>query len=376
MTLKKAKKSRKTVLIYGAGAIGRGYMPWVFSPLKYDLIFVERNEALRALLQKAGEYTTHKTVSGKYVSMRVPIKACLAPGEEREILTSVDVVVTAVGPRNILSVAEPLRGTTIPIICCENDPASAEILRLETRNPLAVFAVPDVITSNTAPADILQKDPLGIITEDGACIIDSRARSAGGNATYVKESELKKQWTAKLYLHNTPHCIAAYLGSFLDVKYVHETMVVKEARAIVAGAMREMQATLLKITDLDKKFVDWYADKELRRFSNKLLFDPVSRVAREPFRKLAPNERLLGAAQMCLSAGVYPQNMLTGIVAAFLYDNPRDPDANIRYLVRALQLPDFLRIVMGLDSDEALQQLLARNWKNNVVLLRELSHHG
>ena len=373
MNSSRVKKSRKTIVIYGAGAIGRGYIPWVFSPDKYELVFVERNDTLRGALQSAGSYTTYKTAEGKYESMRVPVKHCFAPGEEKNILKKASAVVTAVGPRNILSIAEPLRGTRIPIICCENDPTTAEILRTETKNPLTVFAVPDVITSNSASAEILKEDPLGIITEDGHCIIDERAKAVGGHATYVSATELKKQWMAKLYLHNTPHCIAAYLGSFLGATYVHETMAVGKARAVVEGAMREMQQTLLIISDLDKKFVEWYAEKELQRFANGLLFDPVSRVAREPFRKLAPTERLLGAAQLCLSAGVYPENMLQGIVAAFLYDNPNDPDANIRYLVRSLELQDFLRIVMGLDTDEALQKLLVRNWKKNVAYLKSLS---
>lgn len=368
-------KARKTILIYGAGAIGRGYMPWVFSPERYDLVYVERNPELREALEKARRFTTYKTKEGKYESMKVTIQGCLAPGEEGEALTNAHAVVTAVGPRNVLALADALRGTTIPIICCENDPASAELLRSETKNPRAVFGVPDVITSNTASADILRKDSLGIITEDGPCFIDDRAQEAGGDATYVSSKELQRQWTAKLYLHNTPHCIAAYLGSFLDARYVHEAMRVNEARAIVEGAMREMQTALLKIFDLKKDFIDWYADKELQRFGNTLLYDPVSRVAREPFRKLAPSERLLGAAQLCLSAGVYPKNMLTGIVAAFLYDNPSDPDANIRYLVRSLELGDFLRIVMGLEADEALQNILVRHWDENVARLRSLSHH-
>ena len=363
----------KLIVIYGAGAIGRGFMPWVFSPDTHDLFFVEKNESLREALVAARRYKTYKTVAGKYEVLDVPVAACYAPGEESDAIRKAHAVVTAVGPRNVLAIAEALKGTTMPILCCENDPASAEALLMVTGNPNVVFAVPDVITSNTASPEIQQEDTLGIVTENGICYADEGASSAGGACTYISAAELARQWMAKLYLHNTPHCIVAYLGSLLSVKYIHEAMSLAAGSEVVAGAMHEMQETLVKTAKLDKAFSTWYADKELARFSNALLFDPVSRVAREPFRKLAPNERLLGAAQLCLSAGVYPKYLMMGIMAAFFYDNPKDNDANIRYVADALLPKDFLRIVMGLEPHEALSRLLLTEWEGNSAFLKNLS---
>ena len=47
------------------------------------------------------------------------------------------------------------------------------------------------------------------------------------------QDEIKKQWAAKLYIHNTPHCIAAYLGSLCGKKYLHEGMSVTSVNSIV-----------------------------------------------------------------------------------------------------------------------------------------------
>ena len=173
-------------------------------------------------------------------------------------------------------------------------------------------------------------------------------------------------------MHNTPHCIAAYLTSILSAKYVHEGMRHKKIKTIVAGVMKEMQNYLLLKRKLNKPFVNWYAKKELRRFSNVLLYDPVIRVAREPFRKLAANERLLGAAQLCLSAGIIPKNILIGIMAAFYYDNSDDPDRNIRYLIKSLEPKDFLKIVMHLDKGSALYMILLERWDDNLKFLKNL----
>lgn len=368
---------RKKILVYGAGAIGRGYLPWVFSPDEFEYYYVERNDELRETLEIARQFTTRKTVKKNgenlYETLSVPITRCFAQGEEKGIIQDVDVVAIAVGPRNVLSLTDSLKSTVMPIICCENDSSVPALLQSVIGNPNIVFAVPDVITSNTASEEMKKFDPLSIITEDGVCYIDDRVSKIGGNAVYISKEELDKQWTAKLYLHNTPHCIAAYLGSLIGVRYVHEVMESSHAREIIAGAMREMQEVLLKKFKLDKQFIDWYADKELERFSNKLLFDPVSRVAREPFRKLAPSERLLGAAQLCLGAGVYPQSIMLGIMAAFFYSNRNDPDLNIQYLVRSLDAVDFLKIVMQLSPDQALHHLLLEQWESNRMILKTIS---
>ena len=363
---------KQKLLIYGAGAIGRGFIPRVFPPKQYLYYYVEANKTLCTALNKYKQFTNLKTIKGKYEKMIVTVQHCYTPGKETSLINQVDAIITAVGPRNVLAVAENLKGISTPVICCENDSSVPSLISAVTKNTHVFFAIPDVITSNTAPATWLKQDPFTIITEDGVCYIDKRARHLGGNACYLGERDPEQQWQAKLYLHNTPHCIAAYLGSKISAHYLHEAMHHKKIRTIVAGAMQEMKYLLIKKFKIKKAFIDWYAHKELRRFSNTLLYDPISRVAREPFRKLAPNERLIGAAELCLANGIVPKNILLGIMAAFLYDNPKDPDANIRYLIHALQPNEFLTIAMQLKPLSALYELLLARWSYNDKILRSL----
>ena len=363
---------KKILLIYGAGAIGRGYIPWVFPPHLYAYYYVETNAALCNLLNAKKKFTTMQTKGGQYHSQEVPISHCYLLNEEKTIIKKADAIITAVGPRNIISIVESLKHTAQPIICCENDSSVPDFIASVTGNANAVFAIPDVITSNTAPPSFLKKDPLSIVTEEGICYIDRKVRHLKGNARYVGTAELEKQWKAKLYLHNTPHCIAAYLGAILLKRYLHEIMVNKRAHSIINGAMHEMKEMLIKKFRIDKNFVNWYAKKELRRFRDPLLYDPISRIAREPFRKLAPSERLIGAAQLCLSCGVIPKHIMTGIIAACHYSNPKDSDANIAYLVNSLTPRDFLKILMQLKPGEALYELLIESWPSHVATLSTL----
>jgi mannitol-1-phosphate 5-dehydrogenase len=368
---------KKKIVIYGAGAIGRGYLPWVFSPQDYEFYFVEANEVLRDMLKLRGVYNSYVIRASEYQKREVSIAGVYAPGEEFNWHIKPDFIVTAVGPRNVLGLSYALRHLSetrkIPILCFENDSHVAESLRVSTGNPNVFFGVPDVITSNTAPDWLLKEDPLAIVTEDGICYLDKEAQSVGGEIHFLGSEELNEQWLAKLYIHNTTHCIAAYLGAHLGLSYLHESMDRPVIDSVVLGAMSEVQTMLQKKFKLSESFVNAYGKKELSRFRNKLLFDPIPRVAREPFRKLLPNERLVGAAQLCLSAGVIPVNIMLGIMAAFKYVRLGDPDYHISYLVRALNPQDFLRIIIGLRKGEALNELLLENWASNIAFIGKLS---
>ena len=65
----------------------------------------------------------------------------------------------------------------------------------------------------------------------------------------------------------------------------------------------------------------------MKRFSNKLLFDTIERVAREPLRKIAKNNRLVLALRIALFNGILPENTAKGLKAAILYNNSSDEEA-------------------------------------------------
>jgi mannitol-1-phosphate 5-dehydrogenase len=359
---------KNKILVYGAGAIGRGYIPWIFPSDRYELSFVESDSKLRGLLQKQKEFTTYRTKNGQYEKLICDSKDCFDLGEEDP--TEYDGIITAVGARQVYALIDSLSNVDCPIVLFENDSKIALELSELTGKPNIYFGVPDVITSNTAPAEMLEQDPLSIVTEDGVCFVEDAAVDLGGDISYVSQEELSKQWTAKLYLHNTPHCIAAYLGAMHGKTYLHESMGRDSIYSIVEGAMNEMSSTLIQLFDLDKEFVEWYSKKELARFSNVLLYDPILRVAREPFRKLGLHDRLIGAAQLALSVGVMPNNLTLGIMSAFLYDEDHDEDFHIKILMNSLEKEKFLKLIINVNPHEALYKLIVKKWDESIDTLK------
>ncbi len=365
---------KETIVIVGAGAIGRGYLPWTFEDNRYNLILVDQNVELIRKLKEQGYFTSYMTMKGKgLVGKKFMVDQAYTIDEFQTVQCPDPVTCyMAVGPRNVVLASKVLKRFTCPIVLLENDDKTVELVRVAVGRENVFFAIPDVIASNTASLENLQKDPLALHTEDGEMFVDARAKAVAGRIIYCDELELKNQWAAKLYLHNTPHCIAAYLGSLLEQKYVHDPMGVPKARKIVEGAMNEMLRALKLTWDIPHDFLDWYAAKELDRFSNRELCDPISRVAREPFRKLELNGRLVGAALMCLKLGYVPINLLLGITAALLYKNESDQDNHIAFAIKYLSPAIVLSYLLKLRKGEVLEELLSSNFVTLVDQLEEV----
>lgn len=351
----------KNILVIGAGAIGRGYLPWIFPEDSHSFTFVDKNSEIISQMKSAQKFSIYRVNGTELEQRTVLVKGAYLPEEFPPSQQNWEAVFVCVGPRAVSKIAALLKSIQAPIILCENDPSTVLTLKEQLpKDRVVVFAVPDVITSNTAPMDLLKKDILSVITERGEMFIDHNVKSLQGDIRYISEQELiHKQWAAKLYLHNTPHCIAAYMGALVGATYVHEAMNIPEVETIVEGSMEEMLMALKAKWDIPHDFLDWYAEKELSRFRCQLLFDPISRVAREPLRKLELDGRLLGAAQICLSLGFVPHNILLGITSALLFDNPQDSDSHLCFMHRALGTTSFLSHVLGLRRGEALEKVLS-----------------
>lgn len=63
------------------------------------------------------------------------------------------------------------------------------------------------------------------------------------------------------------------------------------------------------------------------RFENKLLVDSLTRVGRDPKRKLSANDRLVGAFKLVRKQGGVPAHIAIGVAAGLLYDEPTDEAA-------------------------------------------------
>ncbi|MDW8105574.1 MAG: mannitol-1-phosphate 5-dehydrogenase, partial [Armatimonadota bacterium] len=131
----------------------------------------------------------------------------------------------------------------------------------------------------------------------------------------------------KLFVHNAAHAILGYLGWLKGYTYVHEAMADAQIRALLDESMQEVIEALVRKHGFTHEEMQEHLADLYHRFENAALGDTIARVARDPERKLRPDDRLVGAARLLLENGLEPKGFCTAIAAALLYDNPEDVSA-------------------------------------------------
>lgn len=341
------------ILIFGAGAIGRGFIAPLFYRNSHKIHFADSNVNLIKKLNYKKKYLVGTIKRNHYFFEEVKIEKSFSLTQKINV-KNFDIVFSCVGPDNCYKNYEFYKDAKY-LVSCENDINTVEGLKKLTRNKNIFFGIPDVITSNTAPKKILEKDDLSIISEDGTLVLEKFISLLPKEIETVSKIHLKKHWLCKLYIHNAPHAIAAYLGHLKKCEFIHQSMANKKIKQVVVGAIKEITNGLINCNLVDKKFAYYYMKKEIKRFSNKLLHDPISRVARDPIRKLSKKNRLIKSIQVALYNNKLPINCALGIQAALKYFDKKDEQSlQIKYMIENFGKSYVLQKISGLSENDPL----------------------
>jgi mannitol-1-phosphate 5-dehydrogenase len=373
-----------TVVVIGAGRIACGQLAPALMSHGHDVVLVSRTPQSAAHLGCA-DYELRLSDGRERFTHRVAPREVICVGDTSRIkaaLADADVVVTAVLPSALPAVAERLapilaaRLDPLPVLCLDNVCHGARRLRC-----LLVDAAAD-----RSQARRLARHHCGgvlaarIVTHRRWCprsnrlifigdrvddlIVDAEAPPAIAQLPHATVTdELDAHVLRKLYTFSAGHVAAAYLGSLKGYRYIHAAVRDPEIRRIVYGAIEEGRLGVAALFGPTLAGSESLADEVLARLDNAHLEDQVDRVGRDPRRKLAASDRILGAARAAEAAGVFPENLLTVAAAALCYwEGPTVPlslpvqiaDAGIERVVRS---------VCALESTDRLAQELIRTWR-------------
>lgn len=360
-------------LIIGCGAIGRGFVPWILQ--NFDVDFFDASHELVDGINGQGGYSSYMSDGETLSHLRVRPRKVTADFADL-IPSDYDIVFISVGPRNVARLPAEISDLSCPIYSLENDPITVDWIKQIYRLQWVYFGVPDVITSSTASPENLAMDTYAIHTENGVMYLQDSdqvsdlLRELLPEVKWLPVERLNQEWDAKLYIHNTPHCIAAYLGHLAGCTYLHEALAKVSIRRVIDGVIEELLYSLKLTTSYDHHFIESYAEKEVRRFSNCLLFDPISRVAREPIRKLHPSGRLIGALRLLLSSGVRPTYLTIGIGAALRYLSKEDRDFHQISYLEEFGVSAFLKYHLSLPGDSLESMYIEKTFDDVTNFLR------
>jgi mannitol-1-phosphate 5-dehydrogenase len=131
----------------------------------------------------------------------------------------------------------------------------------------------------------------------------------------------------KLYVHNGLHALVAYLGAQEGYPTIQQALGDPAIRAMFERAAHALERALLKAFPFEPSEHHQTVAEIVARITHPQLNDPIPRVAREPLRKLRPDDRLVGAYHLLQAQGEDSEPFHQAILAALHYYDPNDPES-------------------------------------------------
>ncbi|MFH1928672.1 MAG: mannitol-1-phosphate 5-dehydrogenase [Chloroflexota bacterium] len=383
---------RALAVVFGAGNVGRGFVGQLFAESGCEVVFVDVDEALIAALNARHSYTIRMVENDESEEVTVSHVRALHASEVAAVaqaLTESEIAATAVGVRALSHIAPLIAagveqrrksGVQAPlnVLVCENlKDAAATFRRMvdESLSPACrayshthVGLVDTVIGRMVPPLEleVRAQDPSLIIVEPYKELPVDRCGFVGPVPDIVGMeacSNFAAYTARKLYIHNCGHAILGYLGHLRGHGLGYQALEDEAIRSMLEKALMESQAGIVAAYGVAAEWVAVHTTDLLRRFSNRALKDTVVRLARDPLRKLGPQDRLVGAARLAERAGVVPEALSLGIAAGYRFADADDPMATtLQQRLASEGLEAVMADVSGIESDEPLAILVRERY--------------
>ena len=191
-----------------------------------------------------------------------------------------------------------------------------------------------------------------------------------GIEVFQEKDDLLPFEEAKLYGHNATHALAAYVGAIRGVRLLANLQDYSEIMGFLRDAFikESGQALIKRHAGVDPLFTEEgyreYAEDLLARMVNPFLHDTVDRVGRDPERKLAWDDRLIGTIRLAMRMGVKPIRYAVGAAAALATLNRSGDVASLLDQIWDSAKPDNSEKIAILDLIEEGRHRL-RRWINS-----------
>jgi mannitol-1-phosphate 5-dehydrogenase len=375
---------RQSIVIWGAGKIGRGVVGDLFNDAGYRLCLVRRSEDLVTKLREAGQYTVVRTLADDSRET-VVIKGytALATTQREELASEIvgaDLLAIAVFAGHLEEVARQLV------------PHLLERRRLRARAPLDILVIANlldagpefrILLENALPKEahqymaskigvvetfamsaavdppdaLREKDPLQVWTS-GYPKLHAERRAFRGPIlelpTVKLLDDMHAEGARKLFLDNMLHTLIAYHGFLRGYDMLADALADPQVRVEAEGAVAEADQALRAEFGFPHEEMERMVTELLTTaFSNPSLGDTVKRVGRDPIRKLGRSERLLGPTLLARKHGNQPLHLIAAAAAGFRFDPGGDQEAtDIQERIEEVGLAATVAEVCGLTDDE------------------------
>ncbi len=379
----------KNAVIFGAGKIARAFISHLLTLSGYRIAFVEKSPELLALLREHRRYKVH--------ILGAPEKSIVIEGFEAlstdqsdsvaEILSRATVAFISIGGPNLPQIVPLLvagvrramaegRKHPLNIILCENYFQPGIWLRQMVAEQLAPhesvwvtknvgFVETMVLRSSIEPTpEMKAEDPLSLKAQDMWEMPADKEAFVGPIPEIIglaPKEKFQASLTRKLFTYNAINAVFAYLGYLKGYELLSDAANDPELIKVAEAAALEASAAIVKRFGFDPEDQRHFAAAAIAKYRKREIVDPIERNARDPIRKLARNDRLVGPAALSLEEGGNPVTLARAIAAGLHYDPPGDPAAQkIQTTIRDSGLDAVLRQVCGIEPAGKLAGLIRK----------------
>ncbi|MCA0250704.1 MAG: mannitol-1-phosphate 5-dehydrogenase [Actinobacteria bacterium] len=354
-----------TAVVFGAGNVGRGLLGQVFSQAGLEVVFADIDDTVVGALESERSYL-HLTVDNdsRIEQVIAPVRAIRAddPAVVREALATATLAATCVGVRALPAVCRAIAPALLAriesgapplnLLLAENlheAPARVRAM-LEAAEPTlsahfdageAGLIATSIGRMIPAPRPEVSRLGAAAIEVEPYCFLPIDAQALRGDfpaiPRVVADASVPFDYYAdrKLFVHNMGHAMCAYLGRLCGDEQIWQSIGRPQVRLLVRNAMVESACAVAAAYGQPIGPLLDHVDDLLYRFGNQALGDTVERVGRDPRRKLAAGDRMLGAHGLCLAQGIDPRHVRLALAAGLtqlINEESLGPDAADAFL--------------------------------------------
>jgi len=349
----------QSIIIFGAGKIGRSFIGQLFGKAGYEVVFVDMDESLVKELNQRGSYPVIiKGVDKEERLVIENVRAIYAMDTDAVIkaIRDTNIMAISVGKSALPAIAPVIAkgllerenhrtGWILDMILAENMRSSDLFFREKLRENLppsypldSMVGLVETSIGKMVPimtAGDLAEDPLQVFAEPyNTLILDKKGFK--GEIPDISELALKEHMKAwvdrKAFIHNLGHATAAYCGhlKYPEAIFMYEVLgdaeVYTFTKKVMASSAQILMATYPGEFTLDG--LSDHIDDLLDRFQNRNLGDTVFRVGSDLQRKLGRDDRFMGMIRLAEESDLPCDLILEAMALGFTFKG-KDPQGKM-----------------------------------------------
>lgn len=342
------------IAVIGAGKTGRGFIGRLLKEDDHKIMFVDQDTKLVKKLNEQGSFPV--TFFGD-CRPKMLVDNYQAYTWEEADFSDIELIFVSVGGSNLKTVGEKLREKLGPksyyIITCENASHPSETLRRAVAREN--IAVSEATVFCTTTSEESPERGLDIHSENYP-YLQCDAQLLNGYVPPVKGVKPIEDFgnflTRKLFTYNAASCVIAYLGHIRGYDDYGEAANDPEILRLLDQNYEVTNRVLCREFGYEEKDQEEFAALSKAKFCDRTIADTIARNAREPQRKLARNERVIGPMRLLYKYGEDTSVLEMTAGAMLVYDN--DGETEWKKIKAENSYEEILEKICGLDRRDPL----------------------